>query len=77
MPALLFTSPDQTLESINCASYEILSFEPLHDIGKHIENLLAELPDHLPTSEASKLKAVLELSIGGKKQNGLLIINVL
>ena len=77
VPALLFTSPDQTLESINCVSYEILSFEPLHDIGKHIENLLTELPDHLPTSEASKLKAVLELSIGGKKQNGLLIIDVL
>ena len=73
VPALLFTS----LESINCASYEILSFEPLHDIGKHIENLLTELPDHLPTSEASKLKAVLELSIGGKKQNGLLIIDAL
>ena len=68
VPALLFTSPEQTLESINCASYEILSFEPLHDIGKHIENLLTELPDHLLTSEVSKLKAVLELSIGGKKQ---------
>ena len=67
VPALLFTTPDQTLESINCASYENLSFEPLHDIGKHIENLLTELPNHLPTSEASKLKAVLELSIGGKE----------
>jgi hypothetical protein len=67
VPALLFTSPDKTLESFNCASYEILGFEPLHDIGKHIENLLTELPDHLPTYEASKLKAVLELSIGGKE----------
>jgi hypothetical protein len=65
--ALLFTHPEKTLESINCASYEILGFEPLHDIGKHIENLLTELPDHLPTNEASKLKAVLELSIGGKE----------
>ena len=67
VPALLFTSPDKTLESFNCASYEILGFEPLHDIGKHIENLLTELPDHLPTYEASKLKAVLKLSIGGKE----------
>ena len=81
VPALLFTHPDKTLESINCASYEILGFEPLHDIGKHIENLLTELPDHLPTNEASKLKAVLELSIGGKEtkrtidyQSGPLII---
>ena len=66
VPALLFTSPNKTLESINCASYEILGFEPLHDIGKHIENLFCELPDHLPTNEASKLKAILEFCIGGK-----------
>ena len=66
VPALLFTSPNKTLESINCASYEVLRFEPLHDIGKHIENLFGELPDHLSSDEASKLKAILELCIGGK-----------
>ena len=66
VPALLFTSPNKTLESINCATYEILGFEPLHDIGKHIENLFCELPDHLPSNEASKLKAILELCIGEK-----------
>ncbi len=66
VPALLFTSPNKTLESINCVGYEILGFEPLHDIGKNIENLFCELPDHLPTNEASKLKAILELCIGGK-----------
>jgi hypothetical protein len=32
----------------------LLGFKPLHDIGKHIENLFCELPDHLPTDEASK-----------------------
>ncbi len=66
VPALLFTSPNKTLGSINCVGYEVLSFEPLHNIGKHIENLFGELPDHLSSDEASKLKAVLELCIGGK-----------
>jgi hypothetical protein len=66
VPALLFTNPNKTLESINCAGYEVLGFEPLHDIGKHNENLFGDLPDHLSSDEASKLKAVLELCIGGK-----------
>ena len=67
VPALLFPNPSENLESINCANYEILGFEPLHDIGKHIENLFTELPDHLPSNEASKLKTVLDLCIGAKE----------
>ena len=65
--SLLFPTPSENLELINCANYEILGFEPLHDIGKHIENLFTELPDHLPTTEASKLKALLDLCIGAKE----------
>ncbi len=42
VPALLYNNPTSTLESINCGKYKI-SFEPLHDIGKHIENVLTEL----------------------------------
>ena len=67
VPALLFPNPSENLESINCANYEILGFEPLHDIGKHIENLFTELPDHLPSIKASKLKTVLDLCIGAKE----------
>ena len=48
VPALLNNDPMATLESINCSNYEILGFEPLHDIGKHIENVLTELPAHIP-----------------------------
>ena len=36
VPALLFTSPNKTLESITCAGYVILGFEPLHDIGDEL-----------------------------------------
>jgi hypothetical protein len=66
VPALLYTNPTSTLESINCGKYEVLSFEPLHDIGKHIENVLTELPFHLPKKEATAVKDVLQCSIGGK-----------
>ena len=33
VPALLFTSPNKTLESINCATYEILGFEAFMTLG--------------------------------------------
>ena len=68
VPALLNNDPMATLESINCSNYEILGFEPLHDIGKHIENVLTELPAHIPQQEAFELKAaIIELSIGSKE----------
>ena len=38
VPALLYNDPMATLESINYSNYDIFGFEPLHDIGKHIEN---------------------------------------
>ena len=66
VPALLYNNPTATLKSINCDKYEILSFEPLHDIGKHIENVLAELPFHLPQKEATAVKEVINCSIGSK-----------
>ena len=55
-----------TLESINCRKYEVLSFEPLHDIGKHIENVLTELPYHLPGKEATAVKDIIHCAISGK-----------
>ena len=67
VPALLYTNPTSTLQSINCDKYEILSFEPLHDIGKHIENIFTELPHHLPEREAIAVKDVITCTIGGKE----------
>jgi hypothetical protein len=43
------------LASINSDKYEILPFEPLHDVGKHIENILIELPMHISPEEATLL----------------------
>ena len=54
----------------NCMKYwvyEILGFEPLHDISHHIENVLTELPEHLPKKETSELNAIIDFCIGGKR----------
>ena len=55
VPALLFTNPLANLASINSDKYEILPFEPLHDVGKHIENVLVELPMHVSPEEATMI----------------------
>ena len=66
VPALLYTAPMATLKSINCQDYEVLPFEPLHDIGKHIENILVELPAHLTAKEASIVSDIVDVSLGEK-----------
>ena len=64
VPALLYNNPTATLESINCNNYEMLSFEPLRDIGKYIENVLAELP-WISDNEAATVKDII-CPIGSK-----------
>jgi hypothetical protein len=66
VPALLFHTPNKGLETINCQNYEILPFEPLHDIGKHIENIFEELPHHLEKDQAKPILDVLDVSLNGK-----------
>ena len=66
VPALLYTPPMTTLHTINCHKYEVLPFEPLHDIGKHIENVIAELPSQLTTKQASIMFDITQVSLGEK-----------
>ena len=67
VPALLYPNPEVPLDEINCGNYDILGFEPLHDISHHIENVLTELSLHLPKKEASELNALTEFCIGGER----------
>ena len=67
VPALLYQNPTLPLDSINCGDYKVLGFEPLHDISHHIENVLSELPEHLPKKEASELNALIEFCLRGKE----------
>ena len=47
VPALLYSNPSVSFESLNLQSYEALGCEPMHDISNHIANVLEELPNHL------------------------------
>ena len=67
VPALLFSRPGASLESLNLSKYEILPCEPLHDIGHHIENVLTELPHHLSEDEANVINESIKLSLGKKE----------
>ena len=75
VPALLYTAPMATLKSINCQDYEVLPFEPLHDIhvGKHIQNILVELPAHLTAKEASIVSDIVNVSLGDKNTKSTII----
>ena len=56
--------------------------EPLHDISHHIENVITELPEHLPKEEASELNGLIDFCIGSKEtkrafdyRSGLVLIS--
>ena len=66
VPPLVFYTLNNGLESINYQNYEILPFEPLHDIGRHIENIFEELPHHLEKDQAKPILDVLDVSLNGK-----------
>jgi hypothetical protein len=60
---------DDTLSTLNCQHYEISNCEPLHDITNVVQNLLTELPHHMPSSSLQKeYQTFCELLIGDKNQ---------
>ena len=66
VPALLVNVPDVSLDDLHLADYEILPTEPLHDIGHHIENVLAELPHHLAEKEKQVFEKCVSTCLDGK-----------
>ncbi|KAK3715334.1 hypothetical protein QZH41_010105 [Actinostola sp. cb2023] len=66
VPALLYFNPKATLESINIEDYEVLTCEPMHDLSGHINNILQELPCHLPERESALMKDTVKLASEGK-----------
>ena len=68
VPALLFSSPQSSLESLNLGSYEVLPCKPMHDIAHHIQSLLTELPIHMEDEECKKkLLEAASLTTGRKE----------
>lgn len=66
VPALLYNVPEASLRELGLANYEVIPVEPLHDIGHHIENMLKEIPEHLPAPEASFIKDTSDLCLGNE-----------
>ena len=67
VPALLYHNPTGSLSSINCHNYEILGFEPMHDVGKHIENVITEMPFHLPKPQCEEFQSITQTYLGNKE----------
>lgn len=66
VPALLYCSPESSLENLNIEDYEVLPCEPMHDMAGHIGNILQELPHHLPPEQAQLLRESTKLATEGK-----------
>ena len=59
--------PSQSSQDINCDDYEIMQFEPLHDITNIVQNLIAELPCHLIQAQKD-YETLRDTTIGDKNQ---------
>lgn len=49
-------------------NYEVLPTEPLHDVKKHICNVLTELPAHLEREESDHFQSIIECTFAGKEK---------
>ena len=67
LPALLVNYPDKPLAQLGLDKYEILPIEPLHDVGHHIENVIAELPHHLREDEKKMFDKCIGMCLGNKE----------
>ena len=64
LPSLM--QADQTMVQL-LKNYEILGFEPLHDIKSHIENLYTELPHHLNKTEKKLMEETISAAFDQKE----------
>ena len=54
VPSLLMFSPESLLSDLNLQDYEVLSFEPLHDLKGYLGSVLKKLPSVIPVSDLKK-----------------------
>lgn len=67
-PALCCEDPTRTVKDLNIDDYEVLACEPLHDLTNVIQNLIQELPHHVPDDTKQEFQAFSETTIGQKNQ---------
>ena len=72
LPAILYKSSGLfDVRNYNVPDYEILIWEPSHDICNHIKNLYDELQRHLPENEKVKLNEIITTSFYLKEAKNL------
>lgn len=68
-PALMLEDPTKSAKELNIDNYEVMQFEPLHDITNVVQNLLTELPNHINNKDSKQLlERFTQKAIGGKNQ---------
>ena len=60
LPIILMHTPLKSLKDIGLPTYEFSMVEPMHDVAKHIENVLEELPHHLKDPDKTTFKKIYE-----------------
>ena len=66
-PALLLTSPNSSMEDIGCGSLEVPNCEILHDFVGVFQNVIDEVPHHLPDeTERKKVQDFFDMLKGDK-----------
>ena len=61
LPILLLNNPLSCLSHMELANYEITMVECMHDIAYHIDNVLAELPNHVKPNDKIELNSYLDV----------------
>lgn len=60
--------PTKSANDISIQDYEVLFCEPLHDITNVVQNIIAELPFHVPKEIQKEFEQFLNTTIGYKNQ---------
>lgn len=66
--ALMCDDPTKSANDISIQDYEVLFCEPLHDITNVVQNIIAELPFHVPKEIQKEFEQFSNTTIGDKNQ---------
>ncbi len=67
VPSLLLNNPTQKLQNVNLEDYQILDYEPLHDLKGHLSNLFDELPIIFEQSLSAEVKSIIDTDLASKE----------
>lgn len=66
--ALMCDDPTKSANDISIQDYEVLFCEPLHDITNVVQNIIADLPFHVPKEIQKEFEQFSNTTVGDKNQ---------